>query len=271
MKRSLLSTALVTGLLVTLLFSSRPGHAACITNDTALCLNASRFQLSANWTTATSSGVGHAVQLTPDTGYFWFFNPNNVELIVKVLNGCSINNHYWVFAGGLTNVKVDLSGLDSESGALWRGSNPANTPFNPIQDTAAFPCGATSSPQTVGGFGVAVPAGWRMTNLPETLTQRAVLTSESPLGSAVVLLPKGGSPDDFDPDTQLMNSKVTLAGHPADRTDYADSTGVRFLSRIVFDPPLQANPSFRVDVHWKSNNTIEESLVERTINSISLP
>ena len=43
---------------------------------------------------------GQAVPLTPDSGYFWFFNAANIEAVVKVLNACSVNDHHWVFAAG---------------------------------------------------------------------------------------------------------------------------------------------------------------------------
>jgi hypothetical protein len=35
---------------------------------------------------------------TTDTGAFWFFAAANVELIVKVLDGCALNGAHWVFA-----------------------------------------------------------------------------------------------------------------------------------------------------------------------------
>ena len=82
----------------------------------------------------------HAVSLTPDTGYFWFFDASNVEVVVKVLNGCSTNGHYWFFASGLTNVGVQLEVTDTVTGAMKPYSNPSGTAFQPVQDTAAFPC-----------------------------------------------------------------------------------------------------------------------------------
>lgn len=57
------------------------------------------------------------VQLTGDTGYFWFFNASNVELVVKVLDACHFGR-FWVFAGGLTNVDVDLTVTDTATGAV---------------------------------------------------------------------------------------------------------------------------------------------------------
>ena len=80
-----------------------------------LCLNDGRFQVSANWRTADASGRAHVVQLTNDTGYLWFFNPDNVEVVVKVLDACEPFGRFWVFAGGLTNVEVDLSVTDTHA------------------------------------------------------------------------------------------------------------------------------------------------------------
>ena len=33
----------------------------------------------------------------PPARLFWFFESSNPEAVVKVLNACSINNHFWVF------------------------------------------------------------------------------------------------------------------------------------------------------------------------------
>jgi len=123
-----------------------PAAAACQADDTTLCLNGSRFSVTAAWqTTGGATGMGHAVPLTADTGYFWFFNSTNAEVVVKVLNGCAVNQRYWVFAAGLTNVKVTLTAFDhgpgnGEIGRLprWTSVNPLNTPFQPVQATDAF-------------------------------------------------------------------------------------------------------------------------------------
>ena len=85
-----------------------------------------------------SSGLANAQPLTP-TGYFWFFNPSNVEVVTKVLNACGITfNSYWVFAAGLTNVEVTLTITDTETEQVRTYTNPMGVPFQPIQDTSAF-------------------------------------------------------------------------------------------------------------------------------------
>ena len=78
------------------------------------------------------------MRLTGDSGYFWFFDSTNVELIVKVLNGCSANGYYWVFSGGLTNVGVTITVTDTQGGAVRTYTNDPGVPFAPIQDTSAF-------------------------------------------------------------------------------------------------------------------------------------
>jgi hypothetical protein len=111
---------------------------SCTPDPLSLCLSNGRFKVQANWQSSTASGVGTAIPGTSDTGQFWFFSASNVEMVVKVLNGCGITNRYWVFAGGLTNVKVTLTVTDMNNGTVKTYINPLNTAFAPIQDTAAF-------------------------------------------------------------------------------------------------------------------------------------
>jgi len=117
------------------------GTAPCIPDDHTLCLNGDRFAVSARFRTAsTGETEATGVELTGDSGYFWFFNPANIEVVIKVLGACSINDHYWVFATGLTNVEVTLSVTDTESDTLKTYVNTLGVPFAPIQDTSAFVC-----------------------------------------------------------------------------------------------------------------------------------
>jgi hypothetical protein len=116
----------------------------CVEGDASLCLGNGRFQVVATWLTpAGQAGGGHAVALTTDTGYFWFFANTSVEVVVKVLDGCAVSNAFWVFAGGLTNVETTIQVTDTATGAMKTYGNPQSTAFAPIQDTSAFAtCGA---------------------------------------------------------------------------------------------------------------------------------
>ncbi len=112
---------------------------ACVASDTVLCLNHGRFKVETEWRTAAgATGVGHAIDLTAETGYFWFFGTDNVEVVAKVLDACEFNNRYWVFAAGLTDVQVVLRVTDTQSGTVRTYVNPQGTAFKPLQDTNAF-------------------------------------------------------------------------------------------------------------------------------------
>jgi len=103
-----------------------------------LHLNNDRFIAEVAWSTITeASGVGRAVTLTPDSGYFWFFEPENLELLVKVLDGRQVNGHFWVFYGSLTDVRFTLKVTDTSTGAvkLYQGQQGLQTSGH---DTSAF-------------------------------------------------------------------------------------------------------------------------------------
>ena len=121
---------------------SRP--ATCVDDAGKLCLEGNRFKVEATWRISDSilngSGPGHAVPQTNDFGQFWFFGSDNIELSVKVLDACVVNNHFWVFAGGLTDVEVTLRVTDSQTGVTRTYFNPRGRAYAPVQDTSAFPC-----------------------------------------------------------------------------------------------------------------------------------
>lgn len=116
--------------------------ANCTTSSTAHCLQGHRFRVTTEFLTNSGlSGAGVAFPMTSDTGAFTFFDPANVEVIVKVLNGCGLNGRYWVFMAGLTNVRVYVTVVDVDGGGNSNTyTNPLNTDFVPTFDTNAFVC-----------------------------------------------------------------------------------------------------------------------------------
>jgi hypothetical protein len=134
----------IAALGVSAVLSAQPAEkpkAACTPNGNTLCLNNGRFSVTATYQSTPSgpSNPANAVSLTDDTGYFWFFDPTNTEMVIKVLNGCAINTNYWVFLAGLTSVGVTTTVQDLQSGTMKTYTNPVNTAFQPKQDTSAFP------------------------------------------------------------------------------------------------------------------------------------
>jgi hypothetical protein len=126
-----------------LVFSSRPSlmttaQASCAPNNHVLCLNG--FAVGVVWNLSDgTSGEGYGMPLTDESGWFWFFSPGNLEVVVKVLDGCAINGHFWVFASGLTNVQVSVTvGILNGSGNVY--GSPGGVLMRPIADTSAFAC-----------------------------------------------------------------------------------------------------------------------------------
>jgi hypothetical protein len=118
-----------------------PTTSTCVKDSATLCLNNNRFQIRAHYTTPTASGDAVASALTTDTGFFTFFDPSNIEVVIKVLDACAPPfNQFWVFASGLTNVGVEIDVTDTQSTVARVYLNPLNTAFQPLQDTMAFPC-----------------------------------------------------------------------------------------------------------------------------------
>jgi len=120
----------------------------CVAGPTTLCLADGRFRVETSWQDFQGGrGAGRTRPLTGDTGTFWFFDPANLEVVVKVIDACAPPfDRFWVFAGGLTNVGVTLTVVDtealqdgaSEAEAVQQYRNPLGTPFAPTQDTDAF-------------------------------------------------------------------------------------------------------------------------------------
>ena len=100
----------------------------------------------ASWETGDGrSGEGRAVAISGDSGYFWFFAPSIVEVLVKMVDACGYPgfDNYWVFAGGLTDVAVRLTVRDGWSGATVSHLNLQGAPFTPLLETGALRvCGA---------------------------------------------------------------------------------------------------------------------------------
>lgn len=116
----------------------RPLSRACDATSTSLCLQGDRFHVEVAWQDFQgATGSGQSFPLTADTGAFWFFHPANLELLVKVLDGRSVNGRFWVFYGALSNVGYTLTVTDTDTGVRKTYTNPLGS-FGGRGDTDAF-------------------------------------------------------------------------------------------------------------------------------------
>ena len=119
---------------------------ACTSTATVLCLN-NRFLVSFAWLVHEQDlgGFATAVALTSDTGYFWFNSANNVELVIKAVDGRAFNNFFWVFFGALTNVEYLITVTDTVTGRVKTYFSQQGT-VRSVSDTAAFNASAGPPP-----------------------------------------------------------------------------------------------------------------------------
>jgi hypothetical protein len=117
-----------------------PGDGDCVEDAETRCLQEGRFEVKAAYLTAQGDqGPAKVVPGgTDDSLNMWFFNQNNWELLVKVLDGCANNNHYWVFIGGTTNAGVSLRVRDTVNDVSKVFENPIGVNYLTVTDTAAF-------------------------------------------------------------------------------------------------------------------------------------
>lgn len=113
--------------------------ALCVEDDETLCLADDRFQVQVDWRTPQGdSGTGTVEELSDNSGLVWFFDPDNYEMLVKVLDACSTFDKYWVFFAATTNVDFTVTVTDTDTGVVKEYTNPAGQAAEPVQDTFTF-------------------------------------------------------------------------------------------------------------------------------------
>jgi hypothetical protein len=114
---------------------------ACVPGPGVLCLGAGgRFRVTIEFETAAGQvGDGRTVDIgRRDSGLFYFFDPDNMEMLVKVLDGCAINGHLWVFFAATTDVGFALTVEDLVAGVSRVYDNPIGVAAPPVLDSSAF-------------------------------------------------------------------------------------------------------------------------------------
>ncbi|HEX5720100.1 MAG TPA: hypothetical protein VF179_28345 [Thermoanaerobaculia bacterium] len=115
----------------------------CVPSDTALCLQGGRFRIEVDWKDFQgNAGKGHAIPLAQrhDSGLFWYFQEENIELTVKVLDGCNLGGHWWVFLSSGSTVEHTVTVTDTETGRKNTYKNGFGEAAPLISDTSAFSC-----------------------------------------------------------------------------------------------------------------------------------
>jgi hypothetical protein len=123
----------------------------CTPDSTTLCIDQNpgdgRFKIQVSYHTSEGgglSGSGNAIALSSlgvnEGGLFWFFGASNPEMLIKVLDGCGLGGHFWVFFAATTNVGFTVTVTDTQTGHQAIYTNPDNHAAPPVQDTSALTC-----------------------------------------------------------------------------------------------------------------------------------
>ena len=83
------------------------------------------------------------------SGLLYFFDRDNVEVLVKVLDGCAINGHRWVFIAPVTTLAFHLEVVERSTGNVFTHRNPRSVTAATVSDTTAFACDPAAAAATV--------------------------------------------------------------------------------------------------------------------------
>lgn len=83
-----------------------------------LRLQEGRFRLMVSWEPPEGGAPRHAIAqpLGDQAGTFWFFDEDNVEVTVKLLDGRAVNDRFWLFVASMTDVAFRLLVMDVGDG-----------------------------------------------------------------------------------------------------------------------------------------------------------
>jgi len=118
----------------------------CAGDGTTLCIGG-RFRIQVAYQTSQGGGrADDAVAVALDQlgvsagGLFWFFTNQNPEMLIKVIDGCGLNDKFWVFYSATTNVGFTVTVTDTANGHHTVYTNADLNPAAAVQDTQALDC-----------------------------------------------------------------------------------------------------------------------------------
>jgi hypothetical protein len=128
-----------------------PAVTACTPSATTLCLDWQpgdhRFAVQATFSSPARNLGGTAQAIAAGSlgvtrgGLLSFFDTTNPELLVKVLDGCSATQNFWVFISAGTDVGVELTIADTRRlGVVYLFRSPDGQAFPNVQNVYAMPC-----------------------------------------------------------------------------------------------------------------------------------
>ena len=124
--------------LVFLVTASAPAG-NCEPDAETLCLQDSLFAVKAEWERDGEPVAARVVHAgTNDSGLFQFLGADNWEVLIKVLDGCAVNGHFWVFGASATDLGYSIRVSDTTTGEGREYGHERGSPATSITDVNAF-------------------------------------------------------------------------------------------------------------------------------------
>ncbi|MYB20222.1 MAG: sulfatase-like hydrolase/transferase [Holophagales bacterium] len=128
---------------LTVLVEASDPAGSCVSDEWTRCLRESRYAVTVDWW--VDGGEQRAATVVPagtdDSGLFRFFGRDNWEVLIKVLDGCTLNGHVWVFGASTTDLGHVLRVTDTVTRTVKEYWNDPGIPAAAITDATAFPNG----------------------------------------------------------------------------------------------------------------------------------
>lgn len=122
--------------------------AGCARDADRICLGA--YAVAVDYLDSAGNWVRGAPQtkLSESAAVFYFFDPDNAEVLVKLLDACNLTGHRWLYSAPATDLAYRVTVYSPVDGVphVWTtnaGSGAADTRFTSvwaITDTEAFRC-----------------------------------------------------------------------------------------------------------------------------------
>jgi hypothetical protein len=108
----------------------------CSATSTRACVESNRFSLEV----ANSGGFVPVATSSASSAVFYFSSSSNWEVVAKVLNGCGVNNKYWIFGAGATSLAYSLHVKDWVTLATASYNGAALCPIIDTGGIVGWPC-----------------------------------------------------------------------------------------------------------------------------------
>ena len=125
---------------------------ACTEGATTACLIGDRFRVEVAYDTVgamfvapaagTPSGPAQVASQgafpSDSSAPFTFYDPDQIDVLVQVLDACPVNGYYWVFVAAATDAAITVDVTDTATSASVQYVGSAGEAFVPVLDTTGF-------------------------------------------------------------------------------------------------------------------------------------